>query len=116
MPNIPHDNANAEKIDDDDLFNFDLPKGKIKLETNTDYYHDIGAFDLTPITPVERRIFTEQDLGKSSDIVQVTLEDLQKAFERTTINDIKLGIRKWDTKTVTEGEGLRYPTYPYRLY
>lgn len=108
IPNVPHDTANAEKIDDDDLFNFDILETTVKQDMNTDYYHDAAAYELTPVTAAIE-MFTEQEQGLAipSDIGQVTLEDPQVTFERTTVNDIKLD------ETVTEGEGLRYPTYPY---
>lgn len=108
IPNIPIENNNAEKIDDDDLFNFDVPQPKMKQDMNTDYYHDVGTLQQTQLTPTETRLFTEQGLGWPSDIKEET-------FERTTINNIKQNIRKWDAETVTEGEGLRYPTYPTYL-
>lgn len=113
MPNIPRDNAKAEKMDDDDLFNFDIPEPKVKQESITDYYHDAGAFEGMPVTPAEGEIFAEQGLEIPSDIGKVTLQDLQETFERTSLNDFELGYRKWEVEMVTEGEGLRYPTYAY---
>lgn len=114
MPNIPQqDNVNVEKIDEDDLMNYDIHEPTVKQEMNTDYYHDVGAFELTPITPAEGLRFGEQELETPSDNGEVTLRNLQEAFERTTVYDMRPGYRKWEIETVTEGEGLRYPTYAY---
>lgn len=115
MPNIPQqDNVNADKIDDDDSLNFDIPKPTVNQEMNTDYYHDVGVLELTPVTPAEGIRFGEQVLEETpSDIGEVTLKDAQETFVRTTINDRKLGYRIWDLETETNGEGLRYPTHAY---
>lgn len=113
MPNKPHDNANEEKMDDDDLFNVDVSEPKMKQEMNTDYYHDVGALELMPVTPADGSMFTEQGLRRPSDFEEVTPQDTQETFERTTIHDIGLDYRKWEVVSATEGEGLRYPTYRY---
>lgn len=109
MPNLQTDNHNLEKMDDDDLFNFDLSlpirhsDHKTTEDMKVNYYQDDEAFVITPKIPLGKTKFTTQ-----VDSQEFLLDDHQEAFDKTTTGFKNPDIRTWES--VTEGVGIRYPT------